>query len=167
VRSLVAIAVLLVACGASTTEEVAERTLPDPLFSHELPDPPAKVAPEKAMSVAATECVAEGSDPPQKLPAGILISLETAAGAARTKIAYDEMRQLYKTDLATMDRERAIYEEQLEAADREVEVWRGRSERTWLERNGGMLGLAIGFVAGAAITVAIVAAIDGVTEGVP
>lgn len=163
--SVVAV-VFLVACGAATAEERAERTLPDPLFTQELPDLPEEVPPDKRLSMPAEACVVEGSDPPQKLPPGILISQEMGLRAARTKVAYDEIRSLYKTDLATMDRERGVYEKHLEVADEEIDIWRERSRRTWLERNGGLLGLAAGFVVGAAITVAIVAAVEGTTEGI-
>jgi hypothetical protein len=158
--------VFLMACGAASTESQAERTLPDPLFTQQLPDSPEEVPPDKRMSVAAVDCVQEDSDPPVKLPPGILISQEMGLRAARLKVSYDELRGLYRTDLATMDRERSIYEKHLEAADGEIAVWRERSKRTWLERNGGLLGIGVGFVLGAAITVAIVAAVEGTTEAI-
>jgi len=160
------IVVFLAGCAATTAEETVERTIPEPLFAQELPDLPEKVPPDKRMSVAATGCVVEGSDPPQKLPPGILMSYEMGLGVSRTKVAYDELRSLYKTDLATMDRERQIYQRHLEAADEEANRWRERSKRTWLERNGGALGVAVGIVIGAAFTVGIVAAVEGVTEGI-
>lgn len=159
--------VFLAACGAATTGEVAEHTLPDPLFLQELPDPPEEVPPEKRMSEPAADCTLEGSDPPVKLPPGILISHEMGLRAARTKIAYDELRLLYRSDLATMDREREVYGRHLQAADEEVIMWRQRSERTWFERNGTTFGIVVGVVIGATLTVAILAAVEGVTEAVP
>lgn len=161
--SMVAVAV---ACGASTTEEAREHTLPEPMFSTKLPDPPEEVPPDKRMAVAVSECVVEGSDPPEKTPAGILMSQEMAMRAARLKVSYDELRGLYRTDLATMDREREVYQRHLDAADDEIEVWRTKARRTWLEKHGGQLGLAIGVIAGAALAVGIAAAFEGVREGI-
>jgi hypothetical protein len=158
--------VVAAACGASTTEEVREYTLPEPLFSTKLPDPPEKAPPDKRMALPVSECVVEGSEPPQKTPPGILMSEEMALSAARLRVSYDELRGLYKTDLATMEREREVYQRHLDAADDEIEVWRTKARRTWLEKHGGQLGLAIGVVAGAALAVGIAAAFEGVREGI-
>lgn len=166
IATLCVLFVFLVSCGATSTESQTGRTLPNPLFTQELPDPPGEVSPDKRMSVAAVDCIQEGSEPPVKLPPGILISQEMGLRAARLKVSYDELRGLYRTDLATMDRERSIYEKHLEAADEEIAVWRERSKRTWLERNGGLLGIGVGFVFGAVVTVAIVAAVEGTTEAI-
>ena len=151
-------------CGSTTTEEIVWRTLPDPLFLDELPDPPAEVPPDKRMVLSVSECIVEGSDPPSKTAPGILMSQEMAMRAARLKVSYDEMRGLYKVDLATMDRERGIYERHLKAADDEIIEWRERSRRSWWEKNRGLVGLVGGVVVGAAMTIGIAAAIDQATE---
>jgi succinate dehydrogenase flavin-adding protein (antitoxin of CptAB toxin-antitoxin module) len=116
------------------------------------------------MAVAVSECTIEGSEPPQKTPPGILMSQEMTMRAARLKVAYDEMRGLYEVDLRTMDREREIYERHLKAADDEIADWKQKARRSWWELNQGTVGLVVGVVTGAALTIGIAAAIDQATE---
>jgi hypothetical protein len=87
-----------------------------------------------------------------------------AMRAARVKVAYDEMRGLYEVDLRTMDRERQVYDRHLKAADDEIAEWRIKARRSWWELNKGTVGLVIGVVTGAALTVGIAAAVDQATE---
>ena len=156
--------VVAVSCGGAPQVEVIEHTLPDPLFSRELPERPAKVPLDKRLSVSVSECIVEGSNPLQKTPPGIMMSKEMAMRAARLKVAYDEIRGLYEIDLATMDREREVYERHLKAADDEIVEWRIKARRSWFEKNKGTVGLVLGVVTGAALTVGIAAAVDQATE---
>ena len=84
--------------------------------------------------------------------------------AARTKVAYDEIRGLYEVDLRTMDRERGVYERHLKVADDEIAEWRIKARRSWWELNKGTVGLVLGVVTGAALTVGIAAAVDQATD---
>lgn len=166
-RALVAIILcFMVACASTPQTEATEHTLPDPLFTQELPEPPAEVPPDKRLAVAVSECTVEGSDPPEKTPPGILMSQEMAMRAARLKVAYDEVRGLYEVDLRTMDRERAVYQRHLKAADDEIAEWRIKARRSWWERNGAQVMLGVGVALGAAFAVGMAAALDGVTDSV-
>lgn len=160
-RLLATVLVLLVGCGAPAMQQPEESTLPDPLFTTELPEPPEDVAADKRVVLPVAECVVEGSEPPEKTPPGIYMTQELAGRAARTKVAYDELRGLYEVDLRTMDREREVYQKQLDLADREVASWREKARRTWWEENRGWVGLGIGLVVGAGLAVGIAAAFDG------
>ena len=53
-----------------------------------------------------------------------------------------------------------MYERHLSLADDEILTWRQRAERSWLERNGGILGLVVGIVVGMGATIGIAAALD-------
>lgn len=158
--------VLLVACGAPATQ-VDESTLPDPLFSTELPAPPADVPPGKRIVLPVSKCVVEGSEPPEETPPGIYMTKELAAKTGRTKVAYDELRGLYEVDLRTMDRERVVYQKQLDLADHEVARLREAARRSWFEKNRGWIGLGVGLVVGAGLAIGMAAALDGVTDAVP
>jgi hypothetical protein len=164
-RALIAVIMCFyISCATTPQTEATERTIPEPLFSKELPEPPAEVPPDKRMAVSVSECTIEGSDPPQKTPPGILMSQEMTMRAARLKVAYDEMRGLYEVDLQTMDREREVYERHLKAADDEIADWKQKARRSWWENNKGTVGLVVGVVTGAALTIGIAAAIDQATE---
>jgi hypothetical protein len=167
VRAFIAIImVLAVACGGALPTESSERTLPNPLFTQDLPDPPAEVPLDKRLAVSVSECTVQGSDPPQKTPPGILMSQEMAMRAARVRVAYDEVRGLYEVDLRTMDRERQVYDRHLKAADDEIVEWRVKARRSWWEKNRGLVGLSLGLVVGVGLTIGVVAALDGVTDSV-
>ena len=163
---VVLLAASLSACGAAPPTTAEDRTLPDPLFTKTLPAPPEEVPEDKRMVVAVSECIVEGSQPPEKTPPGILMSDAMAMRAARLKTSYDELRGLYEVDIRTMDRERGVYERYLDEAEVEIVSWREKAQRSWWERHGAQVMMGVGFVAGAALTVGIVAAIDGVTTGI-
>lgn len=164
-RLFVILAVFVVGCGAPAQQQ--EETAPlEPMFDSRLPDPPEEVPPNKRMVVPVSECVLEGSEPPEKTPPGILMSEAMAMRSARLKVAYDEMRGLYEVDLRTMDRERQVYEKQLGLADQEISEWREKARRTWWERNKGLISLGIGLAVGAGFAVGMAAALDGVTDAV-
>jgi len=159
------VSLAMACCGAPVAQtESRERVLPEPLFTQTLPDLPEEVPPSKRIVLPVSECVVEGASPPQKTPPGVYMSQEMSVRAARVKIAYDEIRGLYKVDLSTMDRERRIYENELEDADDEIEFWREKSRRSWFEKNKGVIGITVGFVVGAATAIGIAAAIDQATE---
>jgi hypothetical protein len=152
---------LMVGCGAPAAQQSDDRTIPDPLFTTKLPDPPEDVPTDKRIVLPVSKCVVEGSEPPEETPPGIYMTQELAGRAARTKVAYDEIRGLYEVDLRTMDREREVYQKQLDLADHEVAEWREKARRTWWEQNQGWFGLGIGLVVGAGLAVGIAAAFDG------
>jgi hypothetical protein len=153
-----------IACGSVIPSENSEHTLPEPMFSSYIPDPPAEVPLDKRLSVPVSQCVVEGSDPPEKTPPGILLSQEMVMRAARLKIAYDELRGFYEVDIRTMDREREVYERHLKAADDEIIDWRNKAQRSWWERHGAQVMLGVGIVLGVGVTIGVAAAIDGVTD---
>jgi len=163
-RALVVIVCFAAACGGATHTENTERTLPEPIFTRELPAPPKEVPLDKRLVVAVSECTVEGSEPVAKTPPGILMNQAMAMRAARLKVAYDELRGMYEVDLSIMDREREIYERHLKAADDEIVEWRTKARRSWWERNKGTVGLVLGVMTGAALTIGIAAAIDEATE---
>lgn len=159
--------VFAVACSAPQTPQ-EERTLPEPLFARELPEAPAEVAASKRIVEPVKTCeveVVEGEEWRAVGP-GVFMSFEMAKRAADTKIAYDEMRDLYEVDLRTMEREREVYQRQLDLADQEVARQRERARRTWWERNRGWVGLGVGLVVGAGLAIGMAAALDGVTDAV-
>jgi len=159
--------VFAVACAAPQTPE-AERTIPEPIFARDLPDVPAEVSSSKRVVEAVKTCEIEVRDGEEwrAVGPGIFMSFEMAKRAADTRIAYDEMRELYEVDLRTMDREREVYQRQLDLADDEIVRQRERARRTWLERNRGWLGLGIGLALGAGLAIGMAAALDGVTDAV-
>lgn len=139
--------------------------MPDPLVAADLPErPDAKPIPPGAdWAVAADGYVVAGeTDPTDR--AGICMSMEKASRAARYVVGYNELRGLYEVDIRTWSREREIYSRSLEAADREIERWQKRAERSWWERNRGVVGLAGGLVLGVAAAATAAAALDGVTK---
>ena len=95
--------------------------------------------------------------------AGVLFSTEKAVRSARFVVAYNEMRGLYEVDLRTWVREREVYQRHLDLADTEIARQRERARRGWWERHGAQVGLAVGFLVGAAATVGIVAAVNEVS----
>ena len=158
--------VLLAGCGAPATQQAEESTLPDPLFARELPDPPADVPADKRIVLPVSECVVEGSEPPQKTPPGIYMTQELATRTGRTKVAYDELRGLYEVDLRTMDREREVYQKQLDMADQEIARLRESARRSWWEQHGSQVMLGVGVALGAVFAIGMAAALDGVTDAV-
>ena len=168
-RFLALLLMLLVSCGAPATQTTQETTLPDPLFTRELPAPPADVPDSKRIVLAVSKCEVESPDPtapPEETPPGIYMTKEMATRAGRTKVAYDELRGLYEVDLRTMEREREVYQKQLDLADQEVARLREQARRSWWEKNRGWVGLGIGLVVGAGFAVGMAAALDGVTDAV-
>ena len=151
---------LLVGCGAPA-QQSEESTLPAPLFTTELPEPPEDVPADRRVVLPVSKCVVEGSEPPEETPPGIYMTQEMAARAGRTKVAYDELRGLYEVDLRTMDSEREVYQKQLDLADQEVAEWRERARRTWWEQHGSQVMLGVGVALGAGLAVGIAAALDG------
>lgn len=147
---------VVIGCGGSA-HQAAKRTLPEPLVAAKLPErPDARPIPavgDWVIPIEAGETVER---------AGICMSTEKATRAARYVVSYDELRRLYTIDLGTWGRERAIYERHLGAADQEIERARKEAERSWFELHSGSIGMAAGFVVGAAITVGIVAGVEQV-----
>lgn len=165
-RLVAILLVLLVGCGASAVQQLEESTLPDPIFTAELPDPPEDVPADRRVVLPVSKCVVEGSEPPEETPPGIYMTQEFAARAGRTKVAYDELRGLYEVDLRTMDREREIYQKQLDLADQEVARLREQARRSWWEQHGAQVMLGVGVALGAAFAIGMAAALDGVTDAV-
>lgn len=149
-------------CGSTLPEKV-EHTLPEPLFTHTVPDRPDDILDTESI-VPVEECIVEGSNPPETVSHGVYMSEEVAMGVARLRVAYDEMREYYAIDLQTIDREREFYERYLEIADQEIGQLRHKSRRTWWEEHGPQVMLSVGILLGVGMTVGVAAALDGVTE---
>lgn len=151
--------VLAVGCSSAVPPQAKKRTLPEPLVAAKLPErPDAKPIPPKdnwTVAVAAGDVVPINRG-------GILLSLEKGARASRYIISYNELRGLYEIDLRTWGRERKIYERHLTMSEAETARWREKAKRTWWENHDGQFGLIGGVLVGAAITVAIVGAVEGV-----
>ena len=156
---------LAVGCSSAAPAATA-RTVPEPIYAQELPAEPERAPVDRRIAVPVSQCSVEGDEPGQVAGPGVMLSQEMAVAAGRLRVAYDEMRGLYLVDLRTMDRERAIYERQLQLADEEIQRQSTRAERSWLEQNGGVLGLVGGILIGVAVSVGIVAAMDGVTGAI-
>lgn len=155
-RAEILAAALVAGCGSSAVQQQERRTLPDPLVAADLPDEVAR--PDGGVQTTPVEHAqrADGSE----AGAGILFSSETAAYVGHLRIGYDEVRQLYLIDLRTWGRERTVYERHLTLADEEIVRLRELAVRSWLEENGGTLGLVIGIVVGMGATIGIAAALD-------
>jgi hypothetical protein len=146
-------------CAAAQVP-ATERTLPAPLFSHELP--PDVPRPEGGVSAQAAQTCQDGDN--AQIGGGILFSDETAAYVGRLRISYDELRALYGIDLRTMDRERGIYERTLQDADVEIQRQRQLAERSWWEQQQGVVLFVVGAVVGVGVAIGVLAAASGVIE---
>jgi hypothetical protein len=122
-----------------------------------LPDRPPEVDPAHRWTRSVEVCTEEGGT---ETPPGILFSDQMAARAARLSVGYSELRALYEIDQKTWAKERAVYGRYLELGDEAIERANKRAERSWWERHQGQIGLAGGFIVGAALTTAIVAAVS-------
>lgn len=159
--ALLAAFFLASACSATVPQQADKRTLPNPLVAAKLPErPDAQPVPPAADWVIA---LSEGETVPEG-QAGILMSQEKAARAAKYVVGYNELRQLYEVDLRTWGREREIYERHLALADAEVERMRQKAVRSFWERHAPEVAMVLGVVIGAAVTVSIVAAVHGTED---
>lgn len=156
------LAIMVSGCGASTPP-AQESTLPAPLFTQKLPDPPEDAPADKRIVLPVSACNVEGSE--DVVGPGIYMSQEMSMRVSRTKVAYDEIRALYEIDLRTMDRERGVYQKNLDLADQEIVRLREAARRTWWERHGDGVMVGVGLVLGAGFAVGMAAALDGVVNG--
>lgn len=149
------------ACPQGAAQVQTRAALPE-YVPRALPAPPEDVPEGRRVSVAVSECVTEAAagSPPSKVGPGIMLSPEMAMRAARTKVAYDEIRGLYEVDLRVMALEREACGRVVSAADEEAALWRERSKRSWVERNGVWLGIGVGVVVGAGTAVGLAAALN-------
>lgn len=161
---------MILAVGCSSTAPAATaRTIPEPIYTQELPEEPERAPADRRISVAVHQCIVEGTEDaetPTVVGPGIMLSQEMAVAAGRLRVFYDELRGLCQVDLRTMDRERAIYERNLQLADEEIQRQTERAERSWLEQNAGVLGVVGGILIGVAVSVGILAAMDGVSGAI-
>ena len=161
------LALCMVGCGAP--QEDPEPTTPlDPILTTELPDAIPEIPASKRVVEAVKTCeveVVEGAEWRAVGP-GVFMSYEMAKRAAQLRIGYDELRGTYEVDIRTANRAQAVYQKQLDAADAEVARLRKAGRRTWWELNRGLIGLAVGVVVGAGLAVGILAATEGVKEGI-
>jgi len=159
---IIALIFLSHGCRAAETP-AAQHTLPEPLVTTKLPDRITEVAPGDRIVKAVSACdveVQQGSAP-EKVGPGVWMTMPMAKRAAELRVGYDELRALAEVDARTFERERAVYQKNLDLADDEIADLRERNKRTWIERNGGWLGLTTGMVLGVALSVGIAAALDG------
>lgn len=161
------LALCMVGCGSP--QDVEPTTTPlEPLITTELPEPIPEVPASKRVVEAVKTCeieVVEGAEWRVVGP-GVFMSYEMATRAAQLRIDYDEIRGSYEVDIRTVNRAQVVYQKQLDLADAEVIRLRRAARRTWFERNKGLIGLAVGVVVGAGLAVGILAATEGVKEGI-
>lgn len=124
--------------------KIPERTEMQPL-------PP--VPDEVPADTRATEALEEGDAAPF---AGSLVDDRRLYRASEIAVAYMELRRMYEADRTSWERQEDVYERYLTVGEEQAEFWKQKAVRSWLERNGGTLGLVVGFVGGAAITTVIV-----------
>lgn len=166
---LIAWLLMLVAGCSSAAPAATARTLPEPIYTQELPDEPERAPASRRIAVAVEQCTVDGTggdESPTLVGPGIMLSQEMAVAAGRLRVSYDELRGLYQVDLRTMDREREIYERNLQLSDDEIQRQIQRAERSWLEQNAGVLGLVGGILIGVAVSIGILAAMNGVTGAI-
>jgi len=170
---LVLIGVLMFGCGASTIRQqplVAVdrrpegRALPMDPFEEDLPEGIPTEPPEDWVeALEEGSCVPgpgnAGADAPCPSWSGVVVSEARAVRDGMVRTRYRELRQVYQSDRQVWSAQRELYESQL-VRDRE-EILRLRP--SWWERNDLEVGIALGVIAGAAMTIAIVYAVEGVT----
>ena len=151
-KALWVCALVLVGCGVSGVAPAATRTLPETVVFSEMPEDITHEAipPSEDWVVPAEDVTVQPGD----VRSGVLLSGARAARAARLRIAYDELRQLYLIDLRTWSRERAVYERYLEISAEETATWRIRAQRDWWETNGDEVSLFLGLGLGIVLSVA-------------
>ncbi len=147
---LAALVTVAVGCVPAAVP-AAQHTLPDPLVAAELPPEPPPV-PEEEHWTAPVEGVEVA---PGDLRDGVLFSDAMALRVGQLVVEYERVRGLYLIDMRTWGRERSIYERHLTLADQEIATWRTRAERSWWEVNGDEVGLFLGLVLGAGVTLGI------------
>lgn len=147
---------VVVGCASSALPKTT-RTLPEPVVSVELPPEPKPVEPRDRWTKPVSVCT---TDEGEETPPGVLLSIPMARLAGELRVSYNEIRMIYEIDQRTWQKERTVYERNLELADQEIERANKRAERTWWERHSGQMGVAIGFIVGAALTTAIVSAVS-------
>lgn len=149
-RSLLCVLVAFAFGCASTpvkresTMKIPERTAMQPLPA--VPD-------EVPEGTHATEPLSEGDAAPFD---GLLVDEKRIFRVSEIAVAYTELRRMYEADRASWERQEGVYERYLTVGEEQADFWKQKAERDWLERNGGTLGLVVGFVGGAVITTVIV-----------
>lgn len=124
--------------------KIPERTAMQPLPA--VPD-------EVPEGTHATEPLSEGDAAPFD---GLLVDEKRIFRVSEIAVAYTELRRMYEADRASWERQEGVYERYLTVGEEQADFWKQKAERDWLERNGGTLGLVVGFVGGAVITTVIV-----------
>jgi len=102
---------------------------------------------------AAVDPIEAGEASPRS---GILISEARAARDALFRVRYTELRRTYEADRQVWTAHRSLYEEQIRR-DREALE---EAQPDWWERHDGTVVGVVAFLAGAALTVGLAAAID-------
>lgn len=115
---------------------------------------------EAGFCVEADGEVAAGSGYPCPAQSGLLISEARALRDAAYRIRYPELRRAFEADRQIWAAQRELYEAQIAADHREIE----RLQPTWWETHDGEVLTAVGVVVGAVVTVAVVFAVNQVSE---
>jgi len=90
---------------------------------------------------------------------GILMGEKKAALMGEYKIAYDELRALYKIDIRGWQLKEKVYTQELEKCQGEVEKL--SKPPSWFQQNKGLIGFILGLALGVGATVGIAYAISG------
>jgi hypothetical protein len=91
---------------------------------------------------------------------GIAVSEARAARNAMYRIRYKELRRTFEADRRVWSAHREVYEAQVARDRQEIE----RLQPTWWDRHGVAVGVAGGFIIGAATAILITYAVEKVTE---
>jgi hypothetical protein len=93
------------------------------------------------------------------LPGGILMSEARAQRCAEYKVAYDELRKLYRIDIELWAVKQKIYDDEIEHCQAEVEKL--SKPPGWWSANKGIVGFILGVVVGVGLTIGIAYAVAG------
>jgi hypothetical protein len=141
--------------------QVEKRPLPPDPVDAPLPEgiPPEEFPPEALEEGSCTTGAGKpttGAPTPCPDKSGILISEAKAARLKMYTTSYKELRLLYEADRAVWEVQREYYEARLALADDRLK----ELEPTWFQQNQLALGVAGGFLLGAALTLSLVAILD-------
>jgi hypothetical protein len=170
----VVLGIILFGCGTATSGQVrpmvAEdrrpeaRTLPQDPRLEALPEGTPSDLPENFVEpVDEGSCISDRGAVVASGPCpaynGIAVSEARAARDAMFRIRYQELRQTYEADRQVWAAHRELYEAQIARGREEI----ARLQPTWWDRHGFAVGVASGFVIGAAVTIAITFAVGEAT----
>lgn len=165
-RGLACVMVWLAGCATTAQPEFLVHTDRQPEVRALPPDPATESLPAGASATSdfveaqeAGSCLDNhgqpAADAPHPCPArpGILEGETRAARDGLFRLRYREIRVLYEADRQVWGAQRSLYEGQLQRADQHIQSLRP----SWWQQNVLGLGLAGGFLLGAATVIAVLA----------